>query len=207
MNQKKQQLQQAQQSRVCDIVPRKAPKEVIEHRITFGDFERKELRDVIKSYQQDKILENVPNIMMGTAGVVVAGTVAAVGYALYYWLDSVPSIVDSWKNRFQETVEAPAETLRSAISRAKYSRFSTLEEVNAAYDKQTMKTQETIAKAQRIITLHDEGKLGNFSPDWFINAQRMIVANEAKTMAALATERAEYISQWQEWKANEPSSA
>lgn len=75
-------------------MPRKAPKEVVEHRITFGDYERKELKDAINAYQQDKFLENIPNVMLGVAGLGVAAGVGLVAYALYYWLDSVPSITD-----------------------------------------------------------------------------------------------------------------
>ena len=53
-------------------MPRKAPKEVIEHRITLGDFERKQLTEFVDSYQKDKILENVPNLMLGTAALGIA---------------------------------------------------------------------------------------------------------------------------------------
>ena len=71
-------------------MPRKAPKEVIEHRITLGDFERKQLTEFVDSYQKDKILENVPNLMLGTAALGIATVAGFVGYALYYWFDSVP---------------------------------------------------------------------------------------------------------------------
>jgi len=199
VRQKKQPYTQAQINPACDIMPRKAPKEVIEHRITFGDFERKELKDAINSYQQDKILENVPNILMGAAGVVVAGTVAAVGYAVYYWLDSVPSIVETVK----DVVGNTQDKVSTAVSKARYARFSTLEEVNAAWDDERDRIQAQIAKAQKTITAFEEGKLGNFTPEWFINGQRQIVANETKTMARIATERADYISRWQEWKASQ----
>ncbi len=184
-------------------MPRKAPKEVVEHRITFGDFERKELKDAINSYQQDKILENVPNIMLGAAGVVVAGTVAAVGYAVYYWLDSVPSIVDTVKDTVKDIVGTPQNKVKTAFTKSRYAQFSTLEEVNAAWDEERDKIQAQIAKAQRTITAFEEGKLGNFMPPLFISGLRQIVANETKTMARIATERADYIARWQEWKASQ----
>jgi hypothetical protein len=78
-------------------MPRKAPgpnNGVTEHRITLGDFERKQLVQAIDAYQRDKWLENVPYLMLGTAAVGAATAVGFVGYALYYWLDSVPSIKD-----------------------------------------------------------------------------------------------------------------
>jgi len=68
-------------------LPRKAPKEVIEHRITFGDFERKELRDAINAYQGDKIAENIPNYILGGAGLIAGGAAALAAYALWRWLD------------------------------------------------------------------------------------------------------------------------
>lgn len=75
-------------------MPRKAPTDVTEHRITFGDFERKQLTQAIDAYNRDKWLENVPYMLIGTAAVGIATAVGFVGYALYYWLDSVPSIKD-----------------------------------------------------------------------------------------------------------------
>lgn len=75
-------------------MPRKAPKDVVEHRITLGDYERKQLVEAIDAYQKDKVLENVPNFMIGVAGLGFAAACGLVGYALYYWLDSVPSIKD-----------------------------------------------------------------------------------------------------------------
>jgi hypothetical protein len=75
-------------------MPRKAPKEVKEHRITLGDYERAKLDKLIEAYNRDKYLENIPNMMLGVAGLGIAATIGFVGYALYYWLDSVPSIKD-----------------------------------------------------------------------------------------------------------------
>jgi hypothetical protein len=180
-------------------MPRKAPKEVVEHRITFGDFERKELKDMINSYQQDKVLENVPNIMLGTAGLVVAGTLAAVGYAVYYWLDSVPSIIESVKNR----LNVAPNKVKEAFTRARYASFSTLEEVNAAWDEEEARLQNKILFAQKFITAYDNGEIGKFHPEWLVNAQRKIVANETETMANFAIEKSDYISRWQEWKAQQ----
>ena len=71
-------------------MPRKAPKEVIEHRITFGDYERKQLEQMIDAYQTDKIAENVPNFIIGGAAVVAAGGVALAAYGLYQWLELPP---------------------------------------------------------------------------------------------------------------------
>jgi hypothetical protein len=185
-------------------MPRKAPKEVVEHRITFGDYERKELRDLINSYQQDKILENVPNIMLGTAGLVVAGTVGFVGYALYYWLDSVPSISDIWTNVFKA---AGGETLRNSVmsaaeklKRANFAKYESVEEINAAYDEIEAEMNANFEQAQQYITLSEGGKR---YPPGFIAMQRSLLANEQMLRSKFATDKSDYISQWTAWKAEE----
>lgn len=98
MRLKKQPYTQAPINRVCDIVPRKAPKEVIEHRITLGDFERKQLVEAIDSYRRDKVLENIPNYFLGVAGIGVAGAVGLAAYAFYKWCDLDLDIVTAAKN-------------------------------------------------------------------------------------------------------------
>jgi len=180
-------------------MPRKAPKEVVEHRITLGDFERKEMKDMINSYQQDKVLENIPNIMIGSAGLIVAGTAACVGYALYYWLDSVPSIIESVK----DGLGVAPNKVKKAFTKSRYASFSTLEEVNAAWDEQEVRLQNQIAFAQRFITAYDNGEVGKFHPEWLVNAQRKIITNQTETMANFAIEKSDYIARWREWKASQ----
>jgi len=73
-------------------LPRKAPKDVIEHRVTFGDYERAKLDTLVDAYNRDKYLENIPSMMLGVAGLGAAAVFGVIGYALYYWFDSVPSM-------------------------------------------------------------------------------------------------------------------
>lgn len=54
-------------------MPRKAPKEVVEHRITLGDFERKEFKQSMDAYQLNH------NIRTG----LIAGGIGLVAYAAY----------------------------------------------------------------------------------------------------------------------------
>jgi len=79
-------------------MPRKAPKEVIEHRITLGDFERKQLVEAIDSYRQDKVLENIPNYFLGVAGIGAAGAIGLAAYAFYKWCDLDIDIFTSAKS-------------------------------------------------------------------------------------------------------------
>lgn len=98
MRLKKQPYTQAPINRVCDIMPRKAPKEVIEHRITLGDFERKQLVEAVDSYRRDKIAENIPNYIVATAAVGYAGALGIAAYAFYKWCDLDIDIVTSAKS-------------------------------------------------------------------------------------------------------------
>jgi len=75
----------------CGNMPRKAPgpnNGVTEHRLTLGDFERKQLVQAIDAYQTDKVLENVPNLMIGGAAV---GAVALAAYIAYKVYDILPN--------------------------------------------------------------------------------------------------------------------
>ena len=84
-------------------MPRKAPKEVVEHRITLGDFERKELTRITKSYKGDKIAENVPNYILGVAGLGAAAALGVAAYAFYRWaglLGELPAVIQGWTMDF-----------------------------------------------------------------------------------------------------------
>lgn len=87
-------------------MPRKAPKEVVEHRITLGDYERKELKEAIDAYNRDKWLENVPYMIISIGTVGAAAGIGLAAYALYQWLD-LPSLKDKfsdWALDFGDTL-------------------------------------------------------------------------------------------------------
>ena len=61
-------------------MPRKAPKEVIEHRITLGNYERDKLEEIITTYQASSALDGVSNLLgsigwplLGVAGLIYVG--------------------------------------------------------------------------------------------------------------------------------------
>jgi hypothetical protein len=98
VRQKKQPYTQAPINRVCDIMPRKAPKEVIEHRITLGDFERKQLVEAVDAYRRDKFAENVPNYIIAASAVGYAGALGLAAWSLYRWLDLDVDVVTAAKS-------------------------------------------------------------------------------------------------------------
>lgn len=77
-------------------MPRKAPKEVIEHRITLGDYERAQLDKAADAYRTDKYLENVDNVAKGVIYGIGAFGIFYAGYGLYKWFN-LPSLLDQAK--------------------------------------------------------------------------------------------------------------
>jgi len=70
-------------------------------------------------------LENVPNIMLGVAGLGVATAIGFVGYALYYWLDSVPAISDLWDETKEAITKGPT-MVKTAVTGLVDSRLASL---------------------------------------------------------------------------------
>lgn len=129
-------------------MPRKAPKEVREHRITLGDYERAKLDTLIAAYNRDKYLENIPSMMLGVAGLGVAATIGFVGYALYYWFDSVPSIRDvvgdlTGRDELAAAVKGATTSVLTNMSR---------EELEAAIAKKRETLEGIRRKASEMVT-------------------------------------------------------
>lgn len=78
-------------------MPRKAPSDVKEHRITFGNSERGFIEKVATAYQTDKYLENIPNILLGAGVVLAGGGLALGGYTAWVWLTG-DKFIDKLKN-------------------------------------------------------------------------------------------------------------
>lgn len=86
-------------------MPRKAPKEVIEHRITLGDFERKQLEQSVNAFQTDKYLENIPHILQASGVILVGGSLGAGAYVLHKWLFG-GSLFDDFFKATNSTLDA-----------------------------------------------------------------------------------------------------
>jgi hypothetical protein len=67
-------------------MPRKAPTDVIEHRISLGEYERKRLDEFASAYNRDKWLENIPELLQGTGVVLVGGGLVWGAYGFWTWL-------------------------------------------------------------------------------------------------------------------------
>jgi len=71
------------------MAPRRCPSEVFTHRIELGTAERQQVKKMTAAYSRDKYLENIPNIMLGVAGVLAGAGVIGIGYSLYKVAESI----------------------------------------------------------------------------------------------------------------------
>lgn len=87
-------------------MPRKAPGQVIEHRISLSDFERKELRSLVQSTQLNQRVNAGANIaqsisfpLLGIAALVY------VGFSLDEFVDDIKGFVDSSSDKLKGFME------------------------------------------------------------------------------------------------------
>lgn len=88
------------------FIPRKAPNDVTEHRVTLGNYERQQLKESVDARQANAYLSNVPNIMLGVAGVGVAAGVGLAAFAFWRWV-GLGSVID----RMRDTVAGVTEEI------------------------------------------------------------------------------------------------
>jgi len=86
-------------------MPRLAPQMngtpcVMEHRLTLGTYERRQLAEAVDSYRRDKWLENIPNLAVPIAAVAVPLAVGVTGYTLAMGAATALGV----GNKFQEMI-------------------------------------------------------------------------------------------------------
>lgn len=84
-------------------MPRKAPKEVIEHRITLGNYEREQLQEIVKSHQRNNIVRNVNNSLQSLSFPLLA--VAGLIYVGF----SADEIIEDAKNLYNRIIDAGSD--------------------------------------------------------------------------------------------------
>ena len=86
-------------------MPRKAPTQVIEHRMSLSNFERQQLEEMIDAYRKAKFAENIPNYMLGIAGIAVGGGALFAAHALWVFVNNLPiDEAKSWVQVFGNQV-------------------------------------------------------------------------------------------------------
>ena len=107
--------------RTVKHMPRKAPSEVIEHRITFGDLERKELKETLDSISYRNYLAPLQSPVVSVA-LLGGGAYFALAYALDWW----PFKREPWKwedfrpESLNELIEAKQNCQLAAYFTADY---------------------------------------------------------------------------------------
>ncbi len=82
-------------------MPRKAPTEVIEHRITFGDYERKEIKEALDINDKQKTVDTV---VKGGTAVLVGGTIIGAEYITYLGLQGIFGFMDIVTDPLKEII-------------------------------------------------------------------------------------------------------
>ena len=90
-------------------MPRLAPQlngqpACVEHRISFGTYERKQIAEAVDAYRRDKVLENIPNIILGVGGLVAGVGVVGIGYGVYKVAEGIFAWADSVNDFFKPPV-------------------------------------------------------------------------------------------------------
>ena len=129
-------------------MPRKAPgpnNGVTEHRITLGDFERKQLVQAIDAYQRDKWLENVPYMIISAGAIGVAGAAGVAAYALYRFVGLEGEIAQMVKNTTLDLVTTVTgdSTLQDA---ANLKEADSVEQCNILYNSKIDDLEEGLRK-------------------------------------------------------------
>jgi hypothetical protein len=71
-------------------MPRRAPTQVIEHRISLSDFERKEFKQTVDTIQLRQSLDSAGKFLVGASAVAVVGTTAFFTLKAYSWVKDIP---------------------------------------------------------------------------------------------------------------------
>ncbi len=74
-------------------MPRKAPSQVIEHRISLSDFERREVKQTLDAIQLRTSLDSAGRFLVGAAAVTVGGLAAFAALDVYKFLKDIPETV------------------------------------------------------------------------------------------------------------------
>jgi hypothetical protein len=117
-------------------MPRKAPSNVEEVRLTLGDYERRQLTEAVDAYNRDKWFENVPYMIISGAVVGIGAAAVIAAFALSKFLEI--DILGNTKKFFNDLGEWAVMNIGGvsigAIALSKAETFKTEEEALAYYD-------------------------------------------------------------------------
>lgn len=91
-------------------MPRRAPTQVIEHRISLSDFERKEFKQTVDAIQIRQSLDSAGKFLVGASAVAVVGTTAYFTLRAYSWVKDIPKDLG-------EAITDAGRTLRENVNK------------------------------------------------------------------------------------------
>lgn len=168
------------------LIPRKAPKEVIEHRITLGDYERKELKETLDAYQLNH------NLRTG----LIAGGIGLVAYVAY-------KLIPNFFDLFETTPEQKAAINRLLnVSKgspssehpewAFYGAPKDRAELDIMYNQSQTFLEQRLQKCNDTITLYES------LPNGF--AKRMLTKGYVEAKEYRDTKHAKAMESLEEWR-------
>jgi len=133
-------------------MPRKSPGSdngVTEHRITLGNFERKQLTEAVDAYNRDKWLENVPYMIISVGAIGFAGAAGVAAYSLYRFLELEGEIAQIVKNATLGLITAVTgdPTVEDA---ANMGEAETAEHCNILYNSKIADLEEALRKLKEM---------------------------------------------------------
>lgn len=87
-------------------MPRNKCTQVIEHRLSFSDYERKELKEYIDELTAEKQVVKIQKIALTAAGGVAAAGVVYVGWVIFQWVKEATGWVGEVTGPATATIEA-----------------------------------------------------------------------------------------------------
>lgn len=125
-------------------MPRKAPKEIIEHRITLGNYERERINEFIDTYQARSVVKSASDIF-GSISLPLLGIAALiyVGFNLDDFIEETKSQWDKYTNKLSDWMVDPdgggvvnytSDEIGRAIVRTEEAKAALYEEMLAFYN-------------------------------------------------------------------------
>jgi hypothetical protein len=94
-------------------MPRKAPTQVIEQRVTLGDLERSQIIPLIdetrKIVKTGRIVSQVASATVATGALAIGAGVVITGYAFYQWVND-ESVLDGIKSWWSDSIINPIKS-------------------------------------------------------------------------------------------------
>lgn len=98
-------------------MPRRAPTQVIEHRISLSDYERKEFKQTVDAIQLRQNLDSTGRFLVGASAVAVVGTTAFFTLKAYQWVKDIPEDLGEVVTDVTGAITTAGKSLKSNVKK------------------------------------------------------------------------------------------